>query len=142
MLMPEMILPAYRFMLSNDRVGHWGALTLKAAGPKLQRERFAPYLAHLASRDPRVMFKALESMRDHSSADLLPKVDAPLLIVGGEKDVFTPASTQRKMHELVPDSELVIFEGAGHTLPLEEGERLCKVLGAFLDKHGLDKLEA
>jgi pimeloyl-ACP methyl ester carboxylesterase len=134
MLMPELMLPAYRSMIDRPRFGTWGAKTLRAAGPKITSERFAPYLAHLASRNPQVLFKLLASMRDHSAEDLLPRIDVPFLILAGEKDTFCPPSSQRRMHDLAPGSELVWFPEGHHTLPLEEPEGINAALDTFLDR--------
>ena len=133
-LMPRLLMPAYQVLLSQDRIGHWGAVRMRAAGPKLTRERFAPYMAHLATRDPLVLFKALESMRDHSAADVLPEVDVPFLILAGEQDSFTPPAAQERMHGLAPNSELKWFAGAGHCLPIEEPDAVDEAIGEFLDK--------
>ena len=105
-LMPRLLMPAYQVLMSQDRIGHWGAVRMRAAGPKLTRERFAPYMAHLATRDPLVLFKAMESMRDHSAADVLPEIDVPFLILAGDKDSLTPPLAQERMHGLAPTSEL------------------------------------
>jgi pimeloyl-ACP methyl ester carboxylesterase len=136
MLMPEFLLPAYRSVIDRPRFGTWGAKTLRAAGPKLTSERFGPYLAHLASRNPQVLFKLLASMRDHSAADLLPEVDVPLLILAAAKDTFCPPLSQQRMHELAPGSELVWFPEGHHTLPLEEPAAINAALDEFLDKLG------
>ena len=129
----EAVLPAFRRLLRAP----WsrrGAIAVRAAGEKLDAENFAYYMEHLATRDPLVMFKAAESMRRHSAADVLPKVDVPMVILAGSKDTFSPPAVQQKMHELAPGSELVWFEDAGHTLPLEEPDAINDALAEFLDR--------
>lgn len=44
----------------------------------------------------------------------VPKV----LFVHGSDDIIVPASRSTEMNELLPKSDLILFEGAGHTLPL------------------------
>lgn len=129
---PRFLLPAWRLLGRQYRLGHKAALLVRAAGPKLSEKALAPYIEHFVSRDPLVLFKLVESMRAHSAADVLPDVSVPTLILAGEVDPFTPLSVQRRMHELVPDSELVVFDDASHTLPLEEPEAIAESLDDFI----------
>jgi pimeloyl-ACP methyl ester carboxylesterase len=131
---PRFILPAWRLMGAQHTFGHRVALLVRAAGPKLTARALAPYIEHLVTRDPLVMFKLVESMRDHSAAELLPTVEVPVLVIGGDRDPFTPASVQRRMHEMTPESELVIVPGAHHTLPLEEPRLVADTIDDFLDR--------
>ncbi len=48
--------------------------------------------------------------------DRLKEVAMPTLIVAGENDSIYPLSIPKKMHELIPDSELKIIPGANHVL--------------------------
>lgn len=111
-----------------------GAQMLKAAGPKLTDDALAPYLAHFATRDPLVLFKALDGMRRNSAGDLLPDVRVPVLVLIAEDDKFTPAEPQRRMHALLPDSEILLIPNAGHTLPVEEPEVIEEAVTRFLDR--------
>lgn len=44
----------------------------------------------------------------------LASIRVPVLITWGGKDPFVPPSNAEKLHELIPNSELTIFEDAGH----------------------------
>jgi len=41
-----------------------------------------------------------------------------ILIVHGSKDIVVPPSHAHELNEMLPNSSLVLFEGAGHSLPL------------------------
>ena len=41
----------------------------------------------------------------------------PVLILWGKEDRITPLALGQKMHELVPQSELDVFNGCGHLAP-------------------------
>ena len=45
--------------------------------------------------------------------DLLPGIEAPVLVVAGEFDAFTPSWLAEKMDEALPDSELLWLEAGG-----------------------------
>ncbi|HLG01595.1 MAG TPA: alpha/beta hydrolase [Acidimicrobiia bacterium] len=129
---PRFLLPAWRMLGKQYKLGYRAALLVRAAGPRLAERALAPYIEHFVSRDPLVMFKFIESMRASSAADVLPTVDVPVLILAGDRDPFTPLSVQRRMHELVPGSELTVYEGGHHTLPLEFADEINAALDDFL----------
>jgi pimeloyl-ACP methyl ester carboxylesterase len=117
---PRFLLPAWRLMGYNHELGRRAAVMVRAAGPKVTTKALAPYISHLGSRDPLVMFMVIDSMRHHSAVDLLPHVGVPVLILAAEKDTFCPVACQERMHELTPGSELVVVPDATHCLPIEE----------------------
>lgn len=74
---------------------------------------------------------ALGSREDFT--ELLPRIDAPTLIVYGEADTITPVSIGREMHAAIPGSELAVIAGAGHMPPMEKPDEFVAVLLRFLD---------
>jgi pimeloyl-ACP methyl ester carboxylesterase len=63
---------------------------------------------------------------------LLPLVNSPTLLVWGTEDEAVPLEHARAMERLIPDAGLVLFEGAGHFVYLDEPERFCRVVRHFL----------
>ena len=55
-----------------------------------------------------------------------------MLILGGERDHFTPPSVQHRMHDLLPNSDLVLFPEGGHLLPVEEADGIAEAIVQFL----------
>jgi pimeloyl-ACP methyl ester carboxylesterase len=134
---PRFLLPAWRLSSYNHGIGRWAAQRLGAAGPKVTTEALAPYITHLGTRDPLIMFRVIDSMRQHSALDLLPEIRVPVLVLAARKDTFTPLPCQERMHELVPDSELVVFDDATHCLPLEEPDGVNAAIDDFLARRVL-----
>ncbi|GAB2856364.1 alpha/beta fold hydrolase [Actinoallomurus bryophytorum] len=66
-------------------------------------------------------------------AESLSRAKVPALIVVGSEDEYTPVDDARQMHELIPDSTLVVVDGAGHMPNLECPEAFDQALLAFLD---------
>jgi non-heme chloroperoxidase len=61
------------------------------------------------------------------------RVDRPTLIVQGDKDASAPlALTGVKTAKLIKGSQLIVYEGAPHALPLTHSERLLSDLLAFI----------
>ena len=46
--------------------------------------------------------------------------------------MFTPVGASRHLAATVPDAELVLFEDAGHTLPIEEPRAVADAAISFL----------
>ena len=69
--------------------------------------------------------------------DELPKIQVPTLILSGADDWITPAEQGKRIHEAMPNSELVIFEKSGHVPNIEEEELCFKTLREWLARHSL-----
>ncbi len=65
--------------------------------------------------------------------DRLKNIKSETLLVWGEKDTETPLEFGRIMEREIPESALVVFEGAGHYAFLEQFPRFCAVCKYFLE---------
>ncbi|MCT2592512.1 alpha/beta hydrolase [Streptomyces sp. N2-109] len=64
--------------------------------------------------------------------DLLTTVSVPALVVVGADDEYTPVSDAEFMHRQLPDSTLVVIEGAAHMPNLERPDEFNAALRPFL----------
>jgi pimeloyl-ACP methyl ester carboxylesterase len=66
-----------------------------------------------------VIKRALDTMMTGIDVtdQMLPELKMPVLILWGAEDRITPPSLGYKMHQLVPQSELDVFNGCGHLAP-------------------------
>jgi len=64
----------------------------------------------------------------------LAQLGLPTLILWGAHDRFATARMAERFHEEIPDSELQVFEDAGHFVWEDEPERSAAVLVDFLDR--------
>ncbi|MEY2592025.1 MAG: hypothetical protein QOJ67_4009 [Acidimicrobiaceae bacterium] len=101
-------------------------------GPEVQFADIERHVRQISEVDFGVMWRMMSGMRNHSAVDVLPTIEVPVLILGGERDHFTPPSVQHRMHELIPRSELVLYPNGGHLLPVEEAEAIARDLVGFL----------
>jgi len=122
------------------------ALTVEANRELMQRADLIPYFDHLARMDPVVFVRTLDALAEHTAWDHLPHIDVPSLVVGGEKDSFTPVWLSRRMAEAIPGAEFVIVPGGTHTTPLEQptlvGERIHRFLASRVLAADAGKAEA
>jgi len=68
----------------------------------------------------------------HTTFDRLDKITAPTLLTVGDADIFTPLRLTLEMHERMPGSEMVVFNGLGHIHHWEALERFNDVTTQFL----------
>ncbi len=63
---------------------------------------------------------------------LLPKIQAPTLLIWGEKDTDTPVSFGKIMQDEIPNAELIILKDAGHFSFLDQPEQFYQTVEPFL----------
>jgi haloalkane dehalogenase len=64
----------------------------------------------------------------------LAQLGVPTLILWGANDRFTTVRNAERFHDEIPDSELVVFEDAGHFIWEDEPERAPAALVDFLER--------
>lgn len=87
----------------------------------------------ILTTDAESICNTLKALADRIETCLaLPQVTIPTLILVGQDDQVTPPEAAQKMHALLPGSELVIIEQAGHLTNLENPERFNHHIKTFL----------
>lgn len=76
-------------------------------------------------------FKRMGEPASSARADMLRLVRAPTLIIVGDTDRLLSPSVSRRLHEVIPGSELVEWERTGHLPQEEHPERLVEAISKF-----------
>ena len=105
---------------------------IRVGGPKVTADDVAGHMAHVGELNFSVLFKMMSGLRRHQTADFLPTITAPTLVLAGSRDVFTPPRVQKRMAELIPGAEIVWFPEGGHLLPAEEPGDVAAAIVEFL----------
>lgn len=63
---------------------------------------------------------------------LLPQISVPTLVGVGSLDVWSPPSQHEHITSLIPNSRLIVFEGAGHMAPAETPDAVTQALEAWI----------
>jgi pimeloyl-ACP methyl ester carboxylesterase len=71
--------------------------------------------------------------RHDEVASLAELADVPTHVLVGEHDRLTPVSHSRRLHELLPDAELVVLPGKGHMLGFEAPEVITEHLCSLVE---------
>lgn len=77
---------------------------------------------------------ALGAMRDRrDQSDLLAALEpVPVLVVAGERDQLIELDEMTRLHDRIPNAELLMVPGSGHLVPVEQPVALGRALGAWL----------
>jgi len=114
--------------------GVWEAVrSLRMVHPDLcPREEFEPYFEHLSQLDLRTYFALARDLLSHDASDLMGQIDVPVLVVAGERDLFTPLARSKEMAEKIPGAELLVLREGSHAALVEQPELVALTLEKFL----------
>lgn len=94
-------------------------------------------LRGMASCDLKTLLATLEAVVGDSGADLLGQIQAPTMVIAGDRDQFTTERMVEEISRAIPKCRVIHYEGATHYLPLEYPARLSDDLRAFLAEVGV-----
>ena len=100
-------------------------------GPLFEERNRTAGSADYAAASP-VMRHTLSLVVNEDLKHLMPKVQADILLIWGEKDDATPLSDGQTMEKLMPKAALAVVTGAGHYPFLDSPAVFGKILDAFL----------
>ena len=95
---------------------------------------FMPYLRGLSLVDVTLFLAMVGGATEHSAMDLLPDIKAPVLVIGGGRDGFTPAERSEQMAAAIPGAELLLIEDGSHTAPIERPRLVGDTVADFLSR--------
>jgi pimeloyl-ACP methyl ester carboxylesterase len=70
----------------------------------------------------------------HDTTSRLHQLQAPTLVLHGERDEMTPLANARLLADRIPDAELGVVPGAGHAYALERPELSYELLARWMDR--------
>jgi pimeloyl-ACP methyl ester carboxylesterase len=119
-------------------VGHAGDLTILTGGGVVAT------IQRVSSQacTPAVFIAACKAMQEIDFTPDLPRISVPTLVLTGELDQMTPVDYgaagggSRKIADLIPNAELVLLRGAGHTHLFQQPEATTDAIFRFLDRVG------
>ncbi|MGQ0563505.1 MAG: alpha/beta fold hydrolase [Gemmobacter sp.] len=90
-------------------------------------------MAMALSLGPQVFARQSRALRDRPDQQpTLAAFRGPALVLMGAEDRLCPLDRHERMHALMPQSRLVVIEGAGHLPTLEKPVESMRHLGAWL----------
>jgi pimeloyl-ACP methyl ester carboxylesterase len=70
----------------------------------------------------------------HDTTARLGQIQAPTLVLHGERDSLAPLGNARALAERIPDAELAVVPGAGHAYALERPDAACALVADWLER--------
>lgn len=100
-------------------------------------EQHAAYFSRFA--DSRTLLQAYRASVSHTVSEFVPAIrslDAPTLILAGERDDLSSPDAQLSLSRRIPGSRLEIFPGVGHLVHYEAVAETGAAIAAFLAGSG------
>jgi 3-oxoadipate enol-lactonase len=139
--MPDQVKPHWVARIAQ--AGEWGVASL--AKPSLERW-FAPkfrsenpeMIASLEAKFGRTSLSGYiaccEAIMGVSTRNELSKISVPTLVLTGSEDVGAPAEPTKQMAALIPNSNFILIEGAGHLSCIDSPEIFNQSVLRFLSE--------
>jgi pimeloyl-ACP methyl ester carboxylesterase len=124
-----------RLKRSASRTARWVATYGGQVGERLRKVIYQRIQSpDYATAGP--MRPTLVKVVNEDVSFLLPRIQAPTLLVWGEHDRDVPLASARVMERLIPRGQLVVMENAGHFPYLDQFDRFRLIVGRFLRELG------
>jgi pimeloyl-ACP methyl ester carboxylesterase len=119
--------------LSMILAGASGGFNLKLT----QFKDIEVYTRGVARMDLRIFLELMEELMRFDGEEILSTIQAPTLIISGEKDNVTPSKFQIEFHNKIKNSEYVLVPYGSHCTQLDFPEYINSKIELFLKKHAL-----
>lgn len=84
---------------------------------------------------PASLAQQLGIMAETDLNELLPRIAVPTLLVWGSRDARSPLTVAGQFEDAIPDTTLVVVEGAGHLSHLEHPDQVNDAVREFCRTH-------
>ncbi|MHA1298633.1 MAG: alpha/beta fold hydrolase [Candidatus Helarchaeota archaeon] len=108
------------------------ALSLALGRP---RKNVRGWIEDILSIPKESLLQEYRNFKRYNLKEQLKNIRCPTLIIGAELDLVTPVYLSKTMHKEIPNSELYIIKGAGHTSMIEKPRIINKKILEYLRKY-------
>ena len=109
-----------------------GLQTLGWAAPELDVDAFRPVVESWLAQDLRNYADTFEALGEHDAHDLLASIETPALVIGGDRDRFTPLHCSEALAASLVDAELEVIEGTTHFGLIEQPRPIAQRIRRFV----------
>jgi len=101
--------------------------------PGLRRYIDEQHYAHFSTfASPAQLAEAFNVSVRHDVSQVARQLQAPVLLIAGEKDPITSLAKQQRLHARVAGATLVVIRGVGHLTHYEAPEQVAKAIKTFI----------
>lgn len=90
---------------------------------------------HDYERASPILKKTLVNILEEDLSTVFPNIKTPTTLIWGTEDRLTPPTSAVKLHQAIPQSELLWISGAGHALPFTHTEKLALLIEQKMSIH-------
>ena len=83
---------------------------------------------------PETLYADFSACNRFDVRERLGEIEAPTLVIGGQRDKFTPLKQSKFLTEHIPNASLHVLTAAGHYMAQEQPLPLTRVITTFLKK--------
>lgn len=105
-------------------------------GPGLDADLFAEAARSFSDLEVNALIATLHAMEQHDASDILPEVDVPTLVIGGDRDPFTSRSALERLVNGIRGAEYLLLPGAGHFALLDHAQHVNLRIDKLLSERG------
>jgi 3-oxoadipate enol-lactonase len=103
---------------------------------ELSEERAGWLVGLLGDQDRKLMVSAWKETMSFDSRKRLGEIACPTLVVAGSMDQAVPMHHAEMLHDAIAGSQLVVVDGAGHTLIWAHPDQFVRLVEEFLGTAG------
>jgi len=107
-----------------------------ALGDAASEQNRRQYLRRLLEVNPAVLRGDFLACDAFDVRPRLGEIAVPTLVIGGAEDRLTPPRFSEYLGEHIPNAQLLLVEGAGHMVMLEQPQRVTEAIAGFLRQVG------
>ncbi len=130
--LPAILWQPLLFRPNRFTIGFYRRLFFSPKSPPKAFEEFMEDNADYISGLPAHVHRYSEMLRGYNAEPWLGEVKCPTLVVVARDDRVTPVDQSRRIAELIPNSELVVVDGAGHLILYEKPDLLNSLIENFV----------
>lgn len=84
--------------------------------------------------DASILQMDFTATNDFDVREKISDIRAPTLVIGGTADRMTPLKYSEYLRDHIPNAQLVVIEGGGHMMALEQPQKVADAVKTFLEK--------
>ncbi len=111
---------------------YWAGQRVGVLRPRAPRHDIDAMMRGVGQMDLRAYLKTLDGLFSADTADVLPTVDVPTLVVAAQNDAVVPVDQVERMRAALPSAEYVVVCDAGHAGLVEAGQDIAQTVLSFL----------
>jgi pimeloyl-ACP methyl ester carboxylesterase len=132
---PGLLSSLLRGSASSPETFTW-ARRIGLVGPEVDAELFAEVARSLGRLDVPTALQTTREMMQRDLSDVLPGIDIPTLVIGGDRDPFSSRASLERLVRGIAGAEYLLLPGASHYLLMDHAQHVNLRIDKFFAERG------